>query len=106
MSLIAELSLFPVDKGASVSPYVARAVEIIRRSGLPHSLTPMGTCIEGEWGEVMAVVERCFQAVAADSDRVYLTLKADWRRGRVAGLDSKTAAVERILAAAGGEERA
>lgn len=98
MSLIAELSLFPLDKGPSVSPYVARAVEIIRQSGLPHSLTPMGTCIEGGWAEVMAVVERCFEAVAADSDRVYLTLKVDWRRGREHGLAAKTQSVERLLA--------
>lgn len=98
MSLIAELSLFPMDKGHSLSPYVARAVSIIRESGLPHALTPMGTCIEGEWGEVMAVVERCFEAMAADSDRVYLTLKVDWRRGRVGGLGAKTGAVESILA--------
>lgn len=98
MSLIVELSIFPLDKGPSVSPFVARAVEIIRQSGLPHSLTPMGTCIEGEWAEVMAVVERCFEAVAADSDRVYLTVKADWRRGRERGLAAKTQSVERLLA--------
>ncbi len=102
MSLIAELSLFPVDKGPSVSPYVARAVAVIRASGLAHQLTPMGTCIEGEWAEVMEVVERCFQALAADSDRVYLTLKMDWRRGREGGLGSKTGAVERLLAGEGG----
>lgn len=102
MSLIAELSLFPVDKGPSVSPYVARAVSLIRASGLPHRLTPMGTCIEGEWAEVMAVVERCFRALAADSDRVYLTLKVDWRRGREGGLGAKTGSVERLLAGEGG----
>lgn len=103
MSLIAELSLFPVDKGISLSAYVARAVAIIRQSGLPHQLTPMGTCIEGEWDEVMAVVERCFSAMAEDSERVYLTLKVDWRRGREGGLGAKTGAVERLLAGAGGE---
>jgi len=80
---------------------VSRAVAIIRNSGLAHVLTPMGTCIEGEWAEVQAVVDACFQAVAKDSDRVYLTLKADWRRGRTGGLASKTASVERKLAAAG-----
>lgn len=98
MSVIVELSLFPLDKGQSVGAYVARAVGIIRQSGLAHQLTPMGTCVEGEWDEVMAVVDRCFQALAADSDRVYLTLKADWRRGRVHGLQAKTASVERALA--------
>jgi uncharacterized protein (TIGR00106 family) len=97
MSVIVELALFPLDKGQSVGAHVARAVGIIRASGLAHQLTPMGTCIEGEWDEVMAVVDQCFQALAADSDRVYLTLKADWRRGRTDGMQAKTGSVERAL---------
>lgn len=101
MSVIVELSLFPMDKGCSVSHFVARAVSLIRQSGLAHQLTPMGTCIEGEWDEVMAVVDACFKALAADSDRVYLTLKADWRRGRAGGLAGKTASVEARLAGEG-----
>lgn len=98
MSLIVELSVFPMDKGQSVGAHVARAVGLIRESGLPCQLTPMGTCIEGEWDEVMAVVDKCFRALAEDSDRVYLTLKADWRRGRTNGMDAKTGSVERALA--------
>jgi len=102
VSVIIELSLFPLDKGQGVSGHVARAVGIIRQSGLPHVLTPMGTCIEGEWDEVRDVVDACFAAMAADSDRVYMTLKADWRRGRSGGLASKVAAVEEKLAAGEG----
>lgn len=98
MSVIVELSLFPLDKGQSVGTFVARAVGIIRKSGLACQLTPMGTCIEGEWTAVMAVVDQCFQALAADSDRVYLTIKADWRRGRVDGMAAKTGSVESALA--------
>jgi len=104
MSVIVELSLFPMDKGLSVSQYVARAVEIIRASGLAHQLTPMGTCIEGEWAEVLPVVDACFRAVAEHSDRVYLTMKADWRRGRTGGLAAKTASVEAKIAAAKGQQ--
>ena len=101
MSVIVEISLFPMDKGQGVSAFVARAVGLIRASGLPHQLTPMGTCIEGEWDEVLAVVDACFKALAADSDRVYLTMKADWRKGRSGGLAGKTKSVEAKLAAAG-----
>lgn len=100
MSVIVELSLFPMDKGQGVSAYVARAVRVIRASGLAHQLTPMGTCIEGPWDEVLAVVDACFKELAAESDRVYLTLKADWRRGREGGLAAKTESVERALCAA------
>ncbi len=98
MSVIIDLALFPVDKGQSVGPFVARAVDIVRKSGLAHQLTPMGTCIEGEWEEALRVVDACFRAMAEDSDRVYVTMKADWRRGREGGLAGKTASVERALA--------
>jgi uncharacterized protein (TIGR00106 family) len=97
MSVIVELALFPTDKGSSVSPYVARAVRIVRDSGLPFQLGAMGTCIEGEWDAVMAVVTRCFKALAADSGRVYLTLKADYRKGPAGRLEEKVHSVEAKL---------
>jgi uncharacterized protein (TIGR00106 family) len=97
MSVIAELSLFPLGTQGSLSPYVAKAVGVIKDSGLPYLLGPMGTCIEGEWQEVMDVVTRCFDTLKADQDRVYLTLKVDWRAGRSSGLTSKTKSVESYL---------
>ena len=53
MSTLAELSIFPLDKGISVSTYVAKMLKIIQNSGLEYELGPMGTCIEGEWEEIM-----------------------------------------------------
>ncbi|WP_027369065.1 MTH1187 family thiamine-binding protein [Desulfocurvibacter africanus] len=97
MSVIVDLSLFPVGKGESVAEYVARAVKIIRDSGLPHRLGPMGTAIEGEYDEIMAVVGRCFKALQADCDRVYMTLKVDGRAGRSGGLEQKVGDVEKRL---------
>uniref|UniRef100_A0A7C4ABJ7 MTH1187 family thiamine-binding protein n=1 Tax=Fundidesulfovibrio putealis TaxID=270496 RepID=A0A7C4ABJ7_9BACT len=97
MSVIAELSIFPIGAGGSLSPYVARAVKVIEESGLPYELGPMGTCIEGEWQEVMDVVGRCFEALRADQDRVYLTLKVDWRAGRAGGIKAKPRAVVQLM---------
>ncbi|BBD06753.1 MTH1187 family thiamine-binding protein [Desulfovibrio ferrophilus] len=89
MSLILEMAIFPMDKGMSVSPYVARALKIIRDSGLEYRLGPMGTCIEGRWAEVMAVAEGCLKELQQDSDRIYLNMKVDWRRGGSGRLDAK-----------------
>jgi uncharacterized protein (TIGR00106 family) len=97
VSLIAELSIFPVGRGESLSPYVARAVAVIQASGLAYQLNPMGTCIEGEWREVMDVVERCLTELKKDCSRISLNLKVDWRAGREEGLASKTLAVESRL---------
>lgn len=81
MSVIVELSIFPMDKGESLSPYVARALKVIRDSGLPHQLGSMGTCIEGQWDEVMAVVSACFHELEKDCDRISVNLKVDYRKG-------------------------
>ena len=94
MSVIVELSIFPTDKGVSVSPYVARALKVIAESGLAYELNPMGTCIEGSWEDAMSVVDRCFQALRHDCDRIYLNLKADYRKGRSKGLQQKMASVK------------
>jgi len=95
--LLAEFSIWPMDKGESVSPYVARALDIVDKSGLPYKLGPLGTCIEGEWGEVMAVIQKCYEELAQDSNRIACTLKMDWRRGRSGSLEGKVEAVEKLL---------
>ena len=53
--VLLEFSMSPLDKGESLSQYVARSLDIIDRSGVPYQLTPMGTILEGEWDDVMAV---------------------------------------------------
>ncbi len=97
MSVLIDFSIFPVDKGTSVSRYVARAVSIIQQSGLDHNLGPMGTSIEGDWPEVMAVVNRCFEALQTDCDRIYFTIKADYRKAGENRLSGKVRSVEKKL---------
>jgi uncharacterized protein (TIGR00106 family) len=95
--VLLEFAMYPVGKGESLSPYVARSLDIIDRSGLAYQLTPMGTILEGEWDEVMAVVTACFTAMRADCPRVEVALKVDYRAGDGSRLASKVAAVEERL---------
>jgi len=95
--VLLEFSMTPLTRGESVSPYVARALDIVDRSGLPYQLTPMGTIIEGEWPAVMAVVSACFEAMRADCDRVSTQIRIDYRSGPGGRLKSKVEAVERAL---------
>ena len=95
--LLAEVSIWPMDKGESVGPYVARALDVIDRTGLPYKLGPLGTCIEGEWAEVMAVIQRCYEELAKDSNRIACTVKMDWRKGASGRLEGKVASVEQKL---------
>lgn len=95
--LLIELSMSPLDKGASVSRQVARSLDIIDRSGLKYRVGPMGTCIEGEWDEVMTVVKKCYLKMRTDCSRITFSLKGDWRSGREKRLDRKVAKVEKLL---------
>lgn len=95
MSVLAELSIFPLDKGDSLSPYVARMVRIIRDSGLDYTLHAMGTCVEGSWVEVMDVVNKCFEDLQQDCERIYMTMKLDYKRGKHGQIEHKVDAVEK-----------
>jgi uncharacterized protein YqgV (UPF0045/DUF77 family) len=98
------LVAFSVSPNAStadggVSEAVARAVRVVRESGLPNSTNAMFTNIEGSWDEVMDVVRRAVEAAAEGSTRVGLVLKADIRPGYDYGqLDAKVARIEAYLA--------
>lgn len=93
MSVIVDLSIFPLAKELSLSPYVARVVGVIKRSGLAHQLGPMGTAIEGEWDEVMRVVDACYRELERDCDRIYLLIKVDAKKGRSGGIQGKVESV-------------
>ena|SRR3989339_476786 len=97
MSVLLEFSMTPLDKGESVSSYVARSLEIIDQSGLPYKLNPMGTVIEGEWDEVMAVVTACYQKMSSDCGRITTQIKIDARQGKTERLRAKTEKLEKVL---------
>jgi uncharacterized protein (TIGR00106 family) len=97
--VLVAFSVTPIGAGEAVAEYVADAVRVVRDSGLPNRTDAMFTTIEGDWDEVMDVVRRAVDAVAARAPRVSITLKADIRAAAPAGaLDAKVAAVERYLA--------
>ena len=85
------------DETGSVAEAVAAAVKVVRDSGLPNETNAMFTNIEGEWDEVMAVVKRAVDAVAAVSPRVGLVLKADIRPGYDGQLTAKVERIEEAL---------
>jgi uncharacterized protein (TIGR00106 family) len=80
MNVIIDFSIFPMDKGESVGAYASRAVKIIAESGLTYHVSPMGTSIEGQWDEVIDLIGRCLNDLQKDCDRVYMTMKVDYRK--------------------------
>lgn len=95
--MLVAFSVTPIGTGsASVSDAVAEAVRVVRASGLPNRTDAMFTTLEGEWDEVLAVVQQAMLA-ASGGGRVSLVLKADYRPGVSGALESKVRAVEERL---------
>ncbi|MEU7894608.1 MTH1187 family thiamine-binding protein [Nonomuraea sp. NPDC049152] len=95
--MIIAFSITPLGVGDGVSEPVARAVKVVRESGLPNHTDAMFTTVEGEWDEVMDVVKRAVEAVGEVAPRVSLVLKADVRPGVTDGMTSKVERLEQHL---------
>ena len=95
--VLLEFSMAPLEKGASVGEYVARSLKIIAESGLDYRLHAMGTIVVGELDQVLAVLQKCFDAMAADCDRITCAAKIDYRRGASGRLETKVTSVEEKL---------
>lgn len=81
MRVMVFFSIHPIGEGASVGDEVAKALKVIRDSGLEHELGPSGTTILGGYDEVMRVVRRCHEVVGEGGKRVNSILKIDWKPG-------------------------
>jgi uncharacterized protein (TIGR00106 family) len=95
--VLLEFSMSPLDKGESVGKYVSRSLKIIDESGVDYRLNPMGTVLEGEWDDVMAVVKKCYDTMSADCRRITCSIKIDHRQDSKGRLESKIASIEQHL---------
>jgi uncharacterized protein (TIGR00106 family) len=95
--VLLDFSMTPLGKGESVSPYVARCLEVVAASGLDYRLHAMGTTLEGELDEVLAVVRSCFEALQTDCDRISCSVKIDYRTGAGGRIQSKVQKVEALI---------
>lgn len=95
--MIAFFSISPVGTGLHLGDAVADAVRIVEESGLDHQVTAMGTILEGDWDEVMGVIQRCMDAMHEHSDRVSCLIKLDDFAGRTGTLSAKVGRVEEAL---------
>ena len=98
MSALVEFSMFPTEQTQSKSVFVARILDIVDKSGLGYQLTPMGTIIEGETvEEVLVIINKAYEELQIDCERIYSSIKIDYRKGPVGRLNRKTGSVEAKL---------
>lgn len=75
--MIFELSIIPVGKSSHLSFEIAEVLKEIEASGLPYKLTPVGTCIEGDWKQVMPLIEKCHFKVRGRVPHVITNVKIE-----------------------------
>jgi uncharacterized protein (TIGR00106 family) len=95
--MIVAFSITPIGTGESVGAQVAEAVRLVRESGLPNETNAMFTNVEGEWDEVMGLLQACVQKVAEAAPRVSVVIKIDYRPGFDDAMTRKVESVNRHL---------
>ncbi|MFH2035538.1 MAG: MTH1187 family thiamine-binding protein [Candidatus Zixiibacteriota bacterium] len=95
--MLVSFSIFPVGRATSLSKEVAKIIDIIDKSGLKYKTSAMSTTIEGDWDEIMAVINKCRLKLRQKNDRVYLNLVMDDRKGARNRLTGKIDSLEKKL---------
>ena len=92
--MLVEFSIIPLGIHSNVSGEIAEALKLVDASGLPYQLTPTGTCVEGEWDEVIPLVRRCHARVREMSPHVVTTIKIEDEDGALDKITRNVASVE------------
>ena len=92
--MLVELSIIPLGGDTHLSAEIAEALKIVEASGLTYMLTPAGTCIEGEWDEVMPLVRQCHNRVREMSTHVITLIKIEDEAGASDKLTRNVTSVE------------
>jgi uncharacterized protein (TIGR00106 family) len=96
-AMIAQFSIVPLGAGVSLSHRVSRVLAIVRESGIPYKVNPMGTVVEGEWDDVLGLIRKCRDELMADEERLLISITIDDRKGATGRIEGKVAALERRL---------
>lgn len=95
MSVIMNFAMFPTDKGISVSPYVAKVVECVRKKGFTAQLTAMGTIVETyTLDEALGLINDAYKVLENDCDRVYISVNFDVKKSPIGRIENKVKSVE------------
>jgi len=97
--MLVEFSVVPIGVGQSVGDSVAKVLAIVKDSGLPYKINPMGTVVEGQWNDIMKLLKKCHTVVLKDCERVITNIKIDDRKGKTGRIDYKVKSVEKRLGA-------
>lgn len=78
--MLAQVTITPVGSGEETKELIAKALAIIDKSELDYQLTSMGTIIEGEWDDIIALVKKCHDEIKNFANRVVTNIAIDDRK--------------------------
>lgn len=92
---IVDVSVVPIGtKNPSVSEYVRKSIQLIKKSGLKYQVSPMGTSIEGDLSDIFELILQIHKAqVKMGAKRILTTVKIDDRRDKKQTMEAKVKAV-------------
>lgn len=100
-----QLTTIPLGtKTSSVGAYVAEIQKELEKTGIPFRLNDMGTVIEGNISELLAIIEKIYEIpFQQGAMRVVTQIVIDDRRDKQVGIGDKINAVQQILESPQGE---
>lgn len=93
--MLVELSINPLGRGTHLSQDLGEILKVIDDAGVSYVLTPLGTCIEGEWDQVMPLIKKCHEVARGMSPHIFTTLRIEDEEGATNKIKENVAAVER-----------
>ncbi|HKZ01987.1 MAG TPA: MTH1187 family thiamine-binding protein [Pyrinomonadaceae bacterium] len=92
--MLVELSINSLGRGTHLSTDLAEILKLVDDSGIAYGLTPLGTCIEGDWDEVMGLIKKCHEKARSMSAHVFTTLRIEDEEGATNKIQENVASVE------------
>ena len=94
--ILAQLSVFPIGEGTSLSRFVKKGIQLIKESGYNYEIGGMSTAIEvPDLDALFNLVKEVHQAhVDEGGQRIVIDLKVDDSRDKDATIGSKRNAVK------------
>ena len=87
-SMLVEFRLTPIGTGEETKELLAKAAALVEKSELDYQWTAMGILLEGQWEEVMFLIQKCHEELKKFAERVVTDIIIDDRKdlnGRLKG---------------------
>jgi uncharacterized protein (TIGR00106 family) len=95
--MLFSVAMFPIGDGPSLHKPVAEVISEFETAELHFHVGPADTVIEGDWDDVMPVLQRAGERLRAHHDRVFMLITVDDYVGADNRLHTAVEEIEREL---------